>query len=294
MASSLVESTLEACSLLNLNSIPSEWTRQVWNDDFYESHGLPEVLEANAAEKQFYKEELHMLLLCCRRWTTSTQDSSAEGFWKVLSDNEIPLRSLIAVLHAMIESSKRQSRPGPKLESCVLSANIYMVLLQIPGSGAYNVYHHLLLQKAIDVLKHWPSKDDDDDSRDDDDDNSNDDDFDTVVSLEAVVTAVKNRLVELLQDMVLLLSIFSLKGSEQTCVHIMQRLTDMVKMNSCSTMPTSFAIPERSVLQKIKSVVQLGYTVFKNLVPLFLMADGGSTLHKDVQVTKDYAIAFAW
>ncbi|XP_074618467.1 condensin-2 complex subunit D3-like isoform X2 [Acropora palmata] len=39
-----------------------------------------------------------------------------------------------------------------------MAANIYIILIQVPGSGAYNIFHPLLFQKALDVLRLWPCK----------------------------------------------------------------------------------------------------------------------------------------
>lgn len=74
--SSLEEKTLEVFSLLNLGNIPNDWTQQVWNDDFYEYHGLPEEFQENIAEKQFYKAELEQLLFCCRGWSSHSEGIS--------------------------------------------------------------------------------------------------------------------------------------------------------------------------------------------------------------------------
>jgi len=74
--SSLQEETLEVFNLLNVGNISSEWTQQVWDDDFYEYHGFPEEFEQNITEKQFYKKELELLLSCCQRWTSSEGKTS--------------------------------------------------------------------------------------------------------------------------------------------------------------------------------------------------------------------------
>lgn len=102
------------------------------------------------------------------------------------------------------------SHPRPKLQSCIMAANVYTILIQepgekailfmkrmflflihwplvittqfscwfciqrcmhygdkfilfflffAPGSGAYNIFHPLLFQKSLDVLRLWPCKD---------------------------------------------------------------------------------------------------------------------------------------
>lgn len=110
-------------------------------------------------DRGYFVRELKELLLISKQWTTSvSQHASNEGLWKVLSDNNFSHKVLISLLHSFIGSCDKTSKAGPKLESCVLAANIYVVLVQIPGSGAYKVFHPLLFQKALDVLRLWPHR----------------------------------------------------------------------------------------------------------------------------------------
>ncbi|XP_031558321.1 condensin-2 complex subunit D3-like isoform X2 [Actinia tenebrosa] len=354
----LVEKTLEACNLLNLREIPKQWSDQAWENDFCDFEGLPDVLEGNVEANQYYRRGLCKLLACCRTWSTTTQDSTVQGFWNVLSDNDVSLNNLIAVIHAMVMTCKRSTKPGPKVESGVLSANIYLVLLQIPGSGAYRVFHSLLFQKCIDVLKHWPVKgsakrkrskapknneqqsigngrraksqrmaqathpqdnneSDDHASDDDDDDGSDEDDNEygvAVISSEAASENIKVKIMELLQDLVFLLSTYSVRHSEQACHDIIQRLVDMTRIDASSALSSGFGFSSKSELQKVKSVSLLGYmglamicgalhgdvgsntrTVLKNLVPNILMTHTGpkASVVKDLQLIKDNAVEFA-
>ncbi|XP_048580995.1 condensin-2 complex subunit D3 [Nematostella vectensis] len=352
--SSSSERTLEACSSLELGAIPKEWTDRVWDGDFCESSDLPDVLRENAEGKNWYKKGLVCFLAECRVWSSnSSQDSNAEGFWKVLSDNDISHRSLVAVLHAFVESCDRSTKAGAQLEGCVLAANIYMVLLQLPGSGAYKVFHPLLFQKALDVLKLWPQKgankrkrpetvqhkepvmakqgrptktrrtaqpsqpqvnEMDEDSDDEDDDNDDDDHpYHGVVATEAAQQKVKGRMVELLQDVVLLLSTFSLRDADQTRHHVIQLLVELTRLDVTDENMT-FSFPPGSQIYNINSLAQVAYiglgllitslhgelvantrVVFKHLLSNILMAGAGSspTVPKGIQLIKDKAVKFA-
>ncbi|XP_067018025.1 condensin-2 complex subunit D3-like, partial [Acropora muricata] len=79
------------------------------------------------------------------------------GLWKVLPDNSLSNRVLILILYSFIDSGDKVSEnAGLKFESCIMAANTYIILISVPGSGAYNIFHPLLFQKALDVLLLWP------------------------------------------------------------------------------------------------------------------------------------------
>ncbi|RMX45333.1 hypothetical protein pdam_00000748 [Pocillopora damicornis] len=128
MALSKTEKTITACSNLQISSISREWAEDAWNSEFCESQGFPEVMENCMIDRGYFVRELKELLLISKQWTTSvSQDALNEGLWKVLSDNNFSHKVLISLLHSFIESCDKTSNAGPKLESCVLAANIYGV-----------------------------------------------------------------------------------------------------------------------------------------------------------------------
>ncbi|XP_020601239.1 condensin-2 complex subunit D3-like isoform X2 [Orbicella faveolata] len=292
MARSTTERTISVCNGLQISSIRKEWADQTWNSDFLESQGFPEVLENNIFDCGCFVRELQELLVISRLWTAAEgQGSLNEGLWKVLSENNFSHRVLISVLHSFIESCDKTSNAGPKLESCVLAANVYIVLVQIPGSGAYKVFHPLLFQKALDVLRLWPQKetnkrkrreeatstgrkaktrrgrsDDNDgmeieDASDNDTDGSSDDEDDEVsgqINTEEAKAKVKVKLLALLQDVVMLLNGYSLKDSEQAVHHVIQLLVETTRLEAVPCEQITFDFPG-SQIYSIKSIASLAY-----------------------------------
>ena len=69
---------LEAFGELSLASVSNEWTNEVWQTDFCESHDLPECIEAGIEENDCYKRTLTNALKACREWG-GTNDHSISG-----------------------------------------------------------------------------------------------------------------------------------------------------------------------------------------------------------------------
>jgi hypothetical protein len=45
-----------------------------------------------------------------------------------------------------------------KGETAYAAAGVYLLLLQIPGSMAYNIFHPLLLRGVLNLLKSWQTQ----------------------------------------------------------------------------------------------------------------------------------------
>nr|XP_058971616.1 condensin-2 complex subunit D3-L-like [Pocillopora verrucosa] len=294
MALSKTEKTITACSNLQISSISREWAEDAWNSEFCESQGFPEVMENCMIDRGYFVRELKELLLISKQWTTSvSQDALNEGLWKVLSDNNFSHKVLISLLHSFIESCDKTSKAGPKLESCVLAANIYVVLVQIPGSGAYKVFHPLLFQKALDVLRLWPHRETNkrkrqegalttgrrtkarhgreegdgdcmevdaasDDDDDDDGSGNEDNEMSGQINTEQAKANVKFKLLSLMQDAVVLLNSYSLKDSEQVAHHVIQLFVETTRQDVETIEQVVFDFPGDQIYS-IKSIASLAY-----------------------------------
>ncbi|XP_067053079.1 condensin-2 complex subunit D3-L-like isoform X4 [Acropora muricata] len=185
---------------------------------------------------------------------------------------------------SFIDSGDKSPHPGPKLESCIMAANIYIILIQVSGSGAYNIFHPLLFQKDLDVLRLWPCKvekkrkrrneataggrkakagrgksNDHEDMEaenvavggsDDDDDCDNDDDNDYLygqMSTEEAKASIKVKLLSLMQDAVKLLHSYSLKDSEQVLDHVIQLFVETTRLEVLPLTEMTFDFPGHEI-----------------------------------------------
>ncbi|XP_067053086.1 uncharacterized protein [Acropora muricata] len=131
MASSR-ERIIQACNGLQIPAISLDWADQAWSSDFCEPVELPEILENRTVDCKYFVGDLQTLLVSLKHWSTRCNQSVNEGLWKVLSDNGLSHKVLISVLYSFIDSGDKlkSSHPGPKLESCIMAANI--ILIQVP------------------------------------------------------------------------------------------------------------------------------------------------------------------
>ncbi|KAM7435860.1 Condensin-2 complex subunit D3 [Porites harrisoni] len=347
---STTERTISACNGLQISKISNDWAEIAWSSDFCEPLELPDLLENCIVDRKYYINELQNLLLISRQWSRGSSSSSNDGLWKVLSENSFSHKALISLLHSFIGSCNKSTKAGPKLESCILASNIYIVLVQIPGSGAYKVFHPLLFQKALDVLRFWPQKEtkkrkrvdeeassgrkaktrrgqggeiddmENEDGSDFDDDESDDDDEDVndvhgQVNTEQAKANVKNKLLSLMQDIVMLVSGYSLKDSEQVLHHVIQLFVETTRLEALSADQMILNFPGDQIYS-VKSITSLAYigldclcsslhgevgansrSVLKHLISNVLMVFGGSiasngVIARDIQTLKDQAVHF--
>jgi hypothetical protein len=78
-------------------------------------------------------------------------------FWTVLSECEVTVRGLTALIYAFIANCDKQTTCGPERESAILAARLYVSILRVPGSSAFNVFHSLVFQKCLELLRIWQS-----------------------------------------------------------------------------------------------------------------------------------------
>ncbi len=71
------------------------------------------------------------------------------GLWGLMTGKAYSHRALLGVLFHLIQ--QRRS------EQAFVSATAYLLLLQIPGSMAYNIFHPLIFRAVLYLLKSWQS-----------------------------------------------------------------------------------------------------------------------------------------
>ncbi|CAD1470510.1 unnamed protein product [Heterotrigona itama] len=71
----------------------------------------------------------------------------------LLNESCIIVRALLAVLGYIIKNGQSKEADEETRQLCSYASSLYFVLLAIPGSSAFNVFHPNLYQQAIDTLK---------------------------------------------------------------------------------------------------------------------------------------------
>ncbi|KAK2566128.1 Condensin-2 complex subunit D3, partial [Acropora cervicornis] len=270
-----------------------------WADDFGKSDASDTEKPIQEMRKEEYQRNTESL--------KKKEEAIAIGLWKVLSDNGLSHKVLISVLYSFIDSGDKSLHPGPKLESCIMAANIYIILIKVPGSGAYNIFHPLLFQKALDVLRLWPCRVEKKRKRRNEAtaggrkakarrgkaskySYAHGDPFNIATDLNVAKDAVK------------LLQSYSLKDSEQVLEHVIQLFVETTRLEVLPLAEMTFDFPGVLIVFVLNFMAMLEPTleqyVFKHLISNFLMISVSSSVTsnglvmRDVQTIKDQAIQF--
>jgi condensin-2 complex subunit D3 len=75
------------------------------------------------------------------------------GFWNDLTRANIPFKSLIALLFHHMANGQSSGLQTIELQKAFKSAGLYFTLVSLPGSSAFKIFHSVLYNKALDILK---------------------------------------------------------------------------------------------------------------------------------------------
>ncbi len=84
---------------------------------------------------------------------TGEAASSKSGFWTSLINDGIAYKALIALMFYYMETGQKYNASPIEREKCLRATGLYFILLGIPGSGAFKIFHPVLYNKALDTFK---------------------------------------------------------------------------------------------------------------------------------------------
>ncbi|KAK3101637.1 hypothetical protein FSP39_005086, partial [Pinctada imbricata] len=131
----------------------SDWVKTCWDGDFTEIEALDINVECGLEENNYHVGNLYSLLEVLKGWTSQREGTDGEGLWAVLVENDISYKDLIALLAYLIDKGHKRASSVQLKEAAILSGSCYIKLLTIPGSGAFKVFHPVLFEKCVDILK---------------------------------------------------------------------------------------------------------------------------------------------
>lgn len=85
-----------------------------------------------------------------RRQSLSGEEKQ-RGLWSYLTGRKFNRRNLLVLLHHL-QSENKNAELG------FAAGNLYLTLLQVPGSMTYNIFHPILFRGALNLLKYWKSQ----------------------------------------------------------------------------------------------------------------------------------------
>lgn len=133
-----------------------DWVQSVWDTEFM-------IFKEPPDEYLMFLESQDMKLLLLetctviRSWLAEGRDRNdqdhSEISWNTLIIMDVKVRALLAVLGYVMKSGQRREADEDSRQSCLYATNLYFVLLAVPGSSAFNVFHPNLYHRAIETLE---------------------------------------------------------------------------------------------------------------------------------------------
>ncbi|CAL1675593.1 unnamed protein product [Lasius platythorax] len=135
-----------------LESLDEDWIKSVWDAEFVIYDEPPdeylEYLESGDARRSLHKSRLVL-----KAWIVANEDEreTSEYSWQALMILNINVRGLLAMLGYIMKTG--QCTEIDEGQACLEATSLYLMLLTVPGSNAFGIYHPNLYQRAIKTLK---------------------------------------------------------------------------------------------------------------------------------------------
>lgn len=260
-----------------------EWVNTVWDLDFTETEPLDPSIVGEILETG--RDAFTKLYRSLYPFATD-ESGSLESIWTFFTENNISSNTLVALFCHFVQEAHKKSASVQYREYGLHAAGLYFLLLEIPGSVVNQVFHPVMFDKCIQILKKsWPQesnlsqkrkKEHSKSSKDtyrrgrkrgkpprkedyqvdelprEEDEEEEEEVYFSVQDLSQIREAIFN----LLKNFLRLLPKFSLKEkpqSIQTCIEVFVALT------SFEPIPHRFLISQARNLDEVKYISELAY-----------------------------------
>ena len=342
------ESTIKALKSLQTELLGYEWINEVWNQEFADYDPITNEYQELLNKSDNHLGNLKHIHSCMKKWIGKGRDDTCDGFWTSLVEHDISRKGIIAILFYIYEIGQKKVANAIQKEASIVAADVYFSLISIPGSGAFKIYHPVLFEKMVNVFKTWdtleksggggrrkrpsspmrssqttkqgkagrraPGTQENDDPFAADMESEEVEDEDTCELTLQEAIKLQKTMIATLGSFVMLLSSYSLKGSEHVLIQISQVLADLSRFEAdLSELNFEVDIP----LSRMRTVSQLAFkgmnflcnglhgesqkrvsVVFKYLLPSLLMLVGKNkksslqSIPRHVINNKDVALAY--
>ncbi|XP_021062241.1 condensin-2 complex subunit D3 [Mus pahari] len=259
-----------------------EWVNTVWDLDFTEIEPLDpsivgEILETGRdAFTKLYGDLFPF---------ATDESGSLESIWTFFTENNISINTLVALFCHFVQEAHKKSASAQYREYGLHAAGLYFLLLEIPGSVVNQVFHPVMFDKCIQILKKsWPqesnltqkrkkehsksSKDNHrrgrkrgkpprkEDYQVDELSREEEEEEEEIYFSGRDLSQIRDAIFNLLKNFLRLLPKFSLKEkpqSIQTCIEVFVALT------SFEPIPHKFLISQARNLNEVKHISELAY-----------------------------------
>ncbi|NWZ89118.1 CNDD3 protein, partial [Nesospiza acunhae] len=132
------------------------WVDTVWDLDFTETEPLDSwIAEEITADGLDAFTRLYSALA---PFAAGDQEST-ENVWTLFAESSLSHQALVAVLHHFVHLGQHKRANAQQRVFALHSAGLYLLLLEIPGSIANQVFHQVMFDKCLYTLtKCWPQE----------------------------------------------------------------------------------------------------------------------------------------
>lgn len=133
-----------------------EWVDTVWELDFTETEALDPSIEAEIIETGLDAfTKLYESLFCF----ATEEHGSTESIWTFFAENSISHSALVALFYHFVQTVHKKNVSVQYREYGLHAAGLYFLLLEVPGSVANQIFHPVMFDKCIQILKKsWPQE----------------------------------------------------------------------------------------------------------------------------------------
>nr|XP_055161159.1 condensin-2 complex subunit D3 isoform X1 [Nyctereutes procyonoides] len=132
------------------------WVDMVWEADFTEAEPLDPRVEAEILETGLSAfTKLHEGIMPF----ATEEHSPAESIWSFFIENRVSHRALVALFYHFVQAVHTRSVSVQCRQYGLHAAGLYFLLLEVPGSVANQVFHQVMFDKCVQILKKsWPQE----------------------------------------------------------------------------------------------------------------------------------------
>uniref|UniRef100_A0A803TER8 Non-SMC condensin II complex subunit D3 n=1 Tax=Anolis carolinensis TaxID=28377 RepID=A0A803TER8_ANOCA len=133
--------------------LPSAWVDTTWELEFTDTDPLDPRLE-----NQITDDGLEAFSHLCATLSPFAADDG-ESIWSLFAENNISHNALVAVFHHFVQEAKNKKANLHQRLCALHAARLYILLIEIPGSIANQVFHPVMFEKCLQTLsKCWPQE----------------------------------------------------------------------------------------------------------------------------------------
>ncbi|XP_028619764.1 condensin-2 complex subunit D3 [Grammomys surdaster] len=137
-------------------SLSLEWVNTVWDLDFTETEPLDPSIVAEILETG--RDAFTKLYGSLFPFATG-ESGSLESIWTFFTENNISSNTLVALFCHFVQEAHKKNASAQYREYGLHAAGLYFLLLEIPGSVVNQVFHPVMFDKCVQILKKsWPQE----------------------------------------------------------------------------------------------------------------------------------------